>query len=105
MPILASSKGAPRERIGELVLQNLKLLTFALLPAVTILDALAYETNGIFFSFSQLGGRYLFWNLLQSLVLGMAINSLTILQALHYSKKAMNYLLIGLLVKAVLQYH
>ncbi|GAA3606613.1 polysaccharide biosynthesis protein [Secundilactobacillus similis DSM 23365 = JCM 2765] len=104
LPILASSKGAPRERIGELVLQNLKLLTFALLPAVTILDALAYETNGIFFSFSQLGGRYLFWNLLQSLVLGMAINSLTILQALHYSKKAMNYLLIGLLVKAVLQY-
>lgn len=104
LPILASARGEGRQRVSELVLQNLKLLSYALLPAVTILAALAYETNGIFFSFSRLGGEYLFWNILQSLVLGMAINSLTILQALHYSKKAMNYLLIGLAVKAVIQY-
>lgn len=103
LPILASSRAAGKHNIGDLVLQNLNMLLFALGPIVTLLAALSFETNGVFFPFSFLGGHYLFWNIIQSLILGMAINGLTLLQALHYSKKAMFYLIIGLIVKLVLQ--
>ncbi|GAF36162.1 polysaccharide biosynthesis protein [Lentilactobacillus farraginis] len=103
LPILASSRSAGKQNIGDLVLQNLNMLIFALVPIVTILSALSFAINGVFFPFSFLGGRYLFWNIIQSLILGLAINSLTLLQALHYSKKAMFYLIIGLIIKLVLQ--
>ncbi|MCV3741308.1 polysaccharide biosynthesis protein [Lentilactobacillus hilgardii] len=103
LPILASSRAAGKKDIGDLVLQNLNMLIFTLVPIVTILSALSFEINGVFFPFSFLGGKYLFWNIIQSLILGLAINSLTLLQALHYSKKAMFYLIGGLIVKLVLQ--
>ncbi|MDH5106943.1 polysaccharide biosynthesis protein [Lentilactobacillus diolivorans] len=103
LPLLAQSKSAHKNNIGELVVQNLNLLLFALLPAITILSALSYEINGVIFNFDLLGGDYLFWNIIQSLALGMAINGLTLLQALHYSKKAMYYLISGILIKLVLQ--
>nr|WP_040537901.1 polysaccharide biosynthesis protein [Lentilactobacillus parafarraginis] len=103
LPILAASRTAGRNDIGDLVVQNLNMLVFALVPNGTILSALSFETNGVFFPFSFLGGRYLFWNLIQSLILGMAINSLTLLQALHYSKKAMYYLITGLVLKLIIQ--
>lgn len=88
LPILASSRAAGKKDIGDLVLQNLNMLIFTLVPIVTILSALSFEINGVFFPFSFLGGKYLFWNIIQSLILGLAINSLTLLQALHYSKKS-----------------
>lgn len=36
--------------------------------------------------------------------MAVAVNGLTVLQALHYSKKAMSYLLIGLIIKLILQF-
>ncbi|WP_203629385.1 putative polysaccharide biosynthesis protein [Lentilactobacillus fungorum] len=103
LPLLANSLAAKKGDIGQLIFQNMNMLLFALLPIVAILGALSYEVNGIFFSFSSLGGDYLFWNIIQSLFLGLAINGLTLLQALHYSRKAMYYLFIGLVAKLLFQ--
>lgn len=83
---------------------NLNLLTFFLLPAVIMICALSYPIYGIFFNFDVLGGHYLSFNVLQSLLLGMGVNILTVMQALRMSKKASWLLLIGLVVKLVLQF-
>ncbi len=103
LPLLANSRTSGEGNISELVLQNLNMLLFVLGPIVTILTALSFEINVVFFHPSIIGGQYLFWNIIQSLILGLAINGLTLLQALHYSKKAMYYLIIGLVIKLVLQ--
>ncbi|MBU9788342.1 polysaccharide biosynthesis protein [Lentilactobacillus sp. IMAU92037] len=103
LPLLAHSLAAHDPDIGKLIFQNINMLLFTLLPIVAVLGGLSYEINGIFFSFSTLGGDYLFWNIIQSLILGLAINGLTLLQALHYSKKAMYYLFVGLIAKLLFQ--
>ena len=103
LPLLANSQASKKSDVGDLIFQNVNMLMFVLLPVVTILCGLSYETNGIFFSFSVLGGKYLAANILQSLMLGFAINGLTLLQALHYSKKAMYYLVVGLVTKLLFQ--
>lgn len=103
LPLLANSQASKKGDVGDLIFQNVNMLMFVLLPIVTILCGLSYETNGIFFSFSLLGGKYLAANILQSLMLGLAINGLTLLQALHYSKKAMYYLVVGLVAKLLFQ--
>ena len=58
----------------------------------------------IFFSPSHIGSAFLQANIIQSLFVALAINGLTILQALHNSKQAVKYMTAGLLVKALLQY-
>ncbi|MEE8825319.1 putative cell division protein YtgP [Lentilactobacillus sunkii] len=103
LPLLANSQASKKGNVGQLIFQNVNMLMFVLLPIVTILCGLSYETNGIFFTFSTLGGKYLAANILQSLMLGLAINGLTLLQALHYSKKAMYYLVVGLVAKLLFQ--
>jgi len=93
-----------RQGIQRDIDSNLNLMIFFLLPAVLMVCALSYPIYGIFFNFDKLGGTYLIYNVLQSFILGMAINVLTVMQALRMSKKATWILLVGLAVKLVLQY-
>ncbi|PWG00340.1 polysaccharide biosynthesis protein [Levilactobacillus bambusae] len=104
LPLLATNKAAGKGGTANIISQNLNLLLFTLLPSVTILGALAPEIYGIFFSFNPLGTHYLVANIFQSIILGIAIDGLTLLQALHESKRAMVYLSIGLVVKLLLQF-
>jgi len=63
----------------------------------------AYPIYGIFFNFDGAGAPYLVANVWQSLILALALDLLTVLQALRMSKKATTYLLTGLGIKLVLQ--
>lgn len=96
-------EGDKKKDIIALVTNNFSLLIFAMGPVITIGTLLAYQINGIFFGFNLLASKYLAANLWQSLILGGAIDALTIMQALRMSKKASKYLLIGLALKLILQ--
>ena len=88
----------------RIISQNIEYLLIFLLPVVTILICLSYEINFIFYSKSNLGGFFLQINLSQCLIMAISIDFLTLLQALRYSKKAMIYMSIGLLIKLLLQF-
>ena len=101
MPLLAGAGNIKENRpqIGALLTNNFQLLTFVLLPLVILVSVFAYPTYGIFFNFDGAGATYLVANVWQSLVLGLALDLLTVLQALRMSKKATTYLLTGLGIK------
>ncbi|MBY7146198.1 polysaccharide biosynthesis protein [Levilactobacillus brevis] len=106
LPLLAGQLAdlkASRQRITALLTNNFQLLTFVLLPLVVLVSLLAYPTYGIFFNFDSAGATYLIANGWQSLILGLALDLLTTLQALRMSKKATIYLLSGLGIKLILQ--
>ncbi|KRK39544.1 oligosaccharide flippase family protein [Levilactobacillus parabrevis] len=92
-----------RQEIGALLTNNVQLLTFVLLPLVVLVSTFAYPIYGIFFNFDGAGATYLVANVWQSLILALALDLLTVLQALRMSKKATTYLLTGLGIKLVLQ--
>ncbi len=104
LPLLSKARVSDQGNISKLISENLNLLLFVLLPVIAILGALSAEIYGIFFNFDELGGIYLLENLIQALIMGLAINGLTLLQSLRYSKKAVQYLLIGLAIKLVIQF-
>ncbi|WP_270333913.1 putative polysaccharide biosynthesis protein [Ligilactobacillus acidipiscis] len=105
LPLIAG-KNAIHDRIGikKLLEQNLSYLLFILLPAATMLAVLSPEINGIFFTYDSKGALFLYFNIWQSVIMAIAINGLTLLQSLHYSRKAMTYLLFGLVTKIVCQF-
>lgn len=107
LPLISSKIANLRDNragIERDIESNLNLMTFFLLPAVLMICALAFPIYGVFFNFDRLGGHYLIYNVLQSFILGMAINVLTVMQALRMSKKATWILLGGLVIKLALQY-
>lgn len=105
LPLLAAKNAAHDQyATQDLLLQNFKYLLFILLPLATVLGVLSPQINGLFFFFSQKGANFLFLNIWQSVFMSIAINGLTLLQSLHYSRKAMIYLIIGLFTKLILQF-
>lgn len=103
LPLLASTE-KNSNRIKSLINQNINYLLLMLLPAVIMLQTLAYEINMIFYTKSVIGGTYLKLNLFQSLLMALGINGLTLLQALRYSKKSVIYISIGIIMKLILQF-
>ncbi|KRL99009.1 polysaccharide biosynthesis protein [Liquorilactobacillus satsumensis] len=105
LPLLAAKNSInDKKGVQKLLSENLNYLFFILLPITIVLSTLSPEINGLFYFFSNQGAAFLFFNIWQSVFMAIAINGLTLLQALHYSKKAMTYLLSGLLVKIILQF-
>lgn len=107
LPLISSkiaNVAANREGIKKDVTSNINLMVVGLLPAVIMVCALAYPIYGIFFNFDRLGGTYLVYNVMQSFILGMALNILTVMQALRMSKKATWLLLGGIGLKLILQF-
>ena len=103
LPLLSAVRN-DQQSVVSLISKNFQYMLIFLLPIVTLLITLAYEINFVFYSKSTLGGIYLQTNLIQSLIMAISIDLLTILQALRYSKKAMLYISIGLLIKLILQF-
>lgn len=103
LPLLAANNKLT-DKCSTILSQNIEYLLLFLLPVVIILISLSYEINFIFYDKSILGSEYLKVNIIQSLIMGLGINGLTLLQALRYSKKAMLYMCIGLLIKLCFQY-
>lgn len=99
-----SSVKTSYKSIEKLITDNLKLLLVTLLPMVIMISALSYPIYGIFFNFDKLGAHYLVYNVVQSFVLGLGIDVLTLMQALRMSKLATVTLLVGLGIKLILQW-
>ncbi|MFT9096933.1 putative polysaccharide biosynthesis protein [Liquorilactobacillus sp.] len=105
LPLLATvNAGGQKKDVRRYLTDNINYLIFIVFPVSTIFSALSFEANGIFFFFSKAGAEFLAYNIWQSLIMAVAVNGLTVLQALRYSKKAMSYLVIGLIIKLGLQF-
>lgn len=103
LPLLAANK-KEKIKIKSLISQNTEYILLVLLPITIILISTSYNINCLFYENSILGSRYLQLNILQALIMALGINGLTVLQGLRYSKKAMAYMCIGILIKLILQY-
>ncbi|MFT9003740.1 MAG: polysaccharide biosynthesis C-terminal domain-containing protein [Liquorilactobacillus hordei] len=105
LPLLATvNAGGQKQDVQRYLTDNINYLIFIVFPISTIFSALSFEANGIFFFFSKDGALFLAYNIWQSLIMAIAVNGLTVLQALRYSKKAMFYLVVGLIIKMCFQY-
>lgn len=106
LPLLAglkSMKKNSQESIKQLLLENYRLLLFVLLPVVALGAFAASPVYTVLFSHDSLGAYYLVENIIQSLLAGLVMNSLTLLLALNMNKLAVIYMVWGVLIKLVLQ--
>lgn len=106
LPLLAGLKYKAkdsRESIQKLLLENYRLLLFVLLPIVALGAFASSPIYTVLFSHDSLGSYYLIENIVQSLLAGLVMNSLTLLLALNMNKLAVIYMVWGVLAKLILQ--
>lgn len=105
LPLLSGLRAkGQREKIRQLLIENYRLLLFVLLPIIIMSIFASSAIYTILFSHDNLGSYYLMQNLLQSLFLALALNSLTLLLALSMNKLAVIYIFLGLGLKLALQF-
>lgn len=106
LPLLAGLKYKSKdsvESIRKLLLENYRLLLFVLLPVVSLGAFASSPVYTVLFSHDSLGAYYLVENIVQSLLAGLVMNSLTLLLALNMNKLAVIYMVWGVVVKLALQ--
>ena len=106
LPLLAGLKFKNKNRqesIKKLLLENYRLLLFVLLPVVALGVFAASPIYTVLFSHDSLGAYYLVENIVQSLLAGLVMNSLTLLLALNMNKLAVIYIVWGVVFKVILQ--
>lgn len=106
LPLLAGLKYKSKDNQGsikKLLLENYRLLLFVLLPLVSLAAFASSPIYTVLFSHDSLGAYYLVENIVQSLLAGLVMNSLTLLLALNMNKLAVGYMIWGIIVKIVLQ--
>ncbi len=92
-----------RKKVSEVIGQNIDLMFILLLPTVTLLLTLSWEVNGIFFQFDDYAARLLATALVSSISLALFTDFFTIIQAMGKHHLAVRYLIVGLILKLVLQ--
>jgi len=92
-----------RRGLARLISNNLQLYFFVMLPATFGMILLAYPLNTIFYEPNVLGTRVLIEASLSGLVLGLFMLTASMLQGMYENRAAVRYLLIGFLLKLVLQ--
>ncbi|KRL03169.1 putative polysaccharide biosynthesis protein [Liquorilactobacillus capillatus] len=92
-----------KHKISEVIGQNIDLMLLVLAPTVTLLVALSWEVNGIFFQFDSYGAKLLAAALVSSISLALFTDFFTIIQAMRKHRAAVRYLIVGLILKLVLQ--
>lgn len=104
LPLLATlAKRKEKEQIGQTIAQNIELMLVTLLPSSLLLAVLAWEVNGVFFPFSQLGAHLLAYALVTSIALAVFTDLFTVIQSLGEHKLAVRYLTLGIVLKLALQ--
>ena len=106
LPLLAGLKFKSKDRqesIKKLLLENYRLLLFVLLPVVALGAFAASPIYTVLFSHDSFGAYYLVENIVQSLLAGLVMNSLTLLLALNMNKLAVIYMVWGVVFKVILQ--
>lgn len=105
LPLLSGLRAqGQKEKIRQLLLENYRLLLFVLLPIITLATFASAEIYTILFSHDSVGTYYLMQNIIQSLFLGLVMNVLTLLLALNMNRLAVINMLLGLVIKLVLQF-
>ena len=104
LPLLATlAKKHDKKQIGRTIAQNIELMLTTLLPSSLLLAILAWEVNGVFFPFSQLGAHLLAYALVTSIVLAVFTDLFTVIQSLGNHRLAVRYLTLGIFLKLALQ--
>lgn len=105
LPLLSGLRAqGETNKISDLLIENYRLLLFVLLPIVTLAAFASSSIYTVLFSHDNLGTFYLMQNILQSLFLALVMNSLTLLLALNMNRLAVIYMILGLILKLVLQF-
>lgn len=92
-----------RRGLARLISNNLQLYFFVMLPATFGMILLAYPLNTIFYEPNVLGTRVLIEASLSGLVLGFFMLTASMLQGMYENKAAVQYLVIGFILKLILQ--
>lgn len=106
LPLLAGLRYKSKDSvksIRKLLLENYRLLLFILLPVVALGAFASSPVYTVLFSHDSLGSYYLVENIVQSLLAGLVMNSLTLLLALNMNKLAVIYMVWGVVIKLILQ--
>lgn len=93
-----------RRGLAKLTSSNLQLFSFIMFPATCGVMLLAYPLNTLFYTPDQLGSQVLIQASFVGLFLGLYMLVSNMLQGMFKNKAAIQYLLVGFLVKLVLQY-
>ncbi len=95
-----------KDRVGlaKLTSGNLQLFSFFMFPATFGVMLLAYPLNTLFYTPDSLGSNVLIQASFVGLFLGLYMLVSNMLQGMFENKAAINYLVIGFLVKLLLQY-
>lgn len=105
LPILSGMLSKDdREGIRKVLIENYKLLLYVLIPVILLAAFGASSIYTVLFSHDSLGSYYMIQNIIQSIFLGLAMNSLTLLLAVRQSKRAVVYMLLALVIKLILQF-
>jgi O-antigen/teichoic acid export membrane protein len=104
LPLITENWTLQKKReLATLVSNTLQLFFFVMLPAVFGMLALAYPLNTLFYEPSKLGSSLLIWGTIQAIFLGLYMLSVQMLQGIYQNRIAVQYLLVGLVVKIIVQ--
>ena len=90
--------------ISKQIGNTLDLFLFVMIPAAFGMAAIATPIYTIFYGFDQLGSNILYLSAFTSITLGMFTVLMAILQGLSENGLAIKYLVLGLIIKLIVQY-
>lgn len=104
LPLIAEHH-ASNNKVGlaKLISNNLQLYFFVMLPATFGMMLLAFPLNTIFYGPDAFGTNLLIEATLSGLVLGLFMLSASMLQGMYQNRAAVIYLVVGFIIKLVIQ--
>ena len=90
--------------ISDQISNTLDLFLFVMIPAAFGMAAIATPIYTVFYGFDQLGSNILYLSAFTSITLGLFTVLMAILQGLSENGLAIKYLVLGLVIKMIVQY-
>lgn len=105
IPLLSAAKAKKNiKNISEQVSSTLDLFLFIMIPAAFGMAAISTPIYTIFYGFDQLGSNVLYLSSFTAITLGLFTVLMAILQGLSENLLAIKYLVLGLVIKLIVQY-
>ncbi|BDR60778.1 transporter [Lactobacillus xylocopicola] len=105
IPLLSAAHAKHNiHEISEQVSNTLDLFLFVMIPAAFGMAAIATPVYTIFYGFDQLGSNILYFSSFTSITLGLFTVLMAILQGLSENNLAIKYLILGIVIKLLIQY-
>lgn len=105
IPLLSGAHARRDYRdISRQIGNTLELFLFVLLPASLGMAAISDPLYTIFYGYDRLGAHVLYLSSFTAISLGMFTVLMAILQGLDENRYAIRYLILGLVIKAIVQY-